>query len=141
VPSSWHTTTAFVSLVTLLVPSHEYALSFGNLHFISKIRLSYFQCMGEKRRKSNSSNNILINNQFLHHYKSTWFYGIPLIFFFLFTSISSSIGVIMVPSFVTRGGFTNVRCAVSGIHVFPIGARILASKSFTLVKGNGNSLT
>jgi hypothetical protein len=25
--------------------------------------------------------------------------------------------------------------------VFPIGARILASKPFTLVKGNGNSLT
>jgi len=68
-------------------------------------------------------------------------YGIPLIFFFLFTSISSSIGLIMVPSFVTRGGFISVRCAVSGIHVFPIGARILASKSFTLVKGNGNSLT
>jgi hypothetical protein len=68
-------------------------------------------------------------------------HGIPFTFFFLFTNISSSIGSIIVPNFVITEGLINLRCAVSGIQVLPIGARILASKSFTLVKGNGKSLT
>jgi hypothetical protein len=92
-------------------------------------------------REQHSGNNILINTQFYTITKLHESYGIPFIFIFFFTNISSSIGSITVPSFVTTEGFISLRCAVCGIQVLPTGARILASKSFTLVKGNGNSLT
>lgn len=99
-------------------------------------------------KHSNSASTITIyisNNVIKDSYSYTsllncrYFICVDLLFFL--SSESSSIGRMMAPSFVRTRGSVSLTCDDWGIHVLPIGARMLASNDFTLVKGNGRAFT
>jgi len=90
---------------------------------------------------TNSNNNKL--HTYNHDFNAFFPSNVLNFSFFFLRSVSTSllIGLMIVPVLVMTFGKTSLRWALSGMKVLLIGAPMDAWKSFTLLKGNGSSLT